>query len=567
MRSVLQCKLQTTRSGRSIGGMSSTAIPDAILVSAFMQQIPDHVYFKDCDSRFVAVSQSLASSLGCSVEDVIGKTDVDFFDSTDARAFRERELQIMSSGEPLIDHVTKHLWPDGRETWSLNIAVAIRNNQGEVIGLFGTNKDITEKKLLEQALIVNQKLVAMTTQAQELAAEARRANQAKSAFLATMSHEIRTPLNGVLGMAGLLLDTRLGAPQRELAETIVNSAQALLGLINNILDFSRIEEGKVEIELIDFELRPLLDEVVRIVVSQARDKDVRVSVQSDPGIPLILRGDAFRLRQALLNLCSNAVKFTQRGDVSVSADIGEHSAQAITITFNVRDTGIGIPADRLQALFHPFSQVDTSTTRRFGGTGLGLSIVRRLAELMGGRVGVESQEGVGSRFWFEVPLLIPAPEQAGQSALSREAELARESHAMPSQQSSVRQRSPERAARRILLVDDNAVNQKVALFTLARLGYRADVAPDGRQAVLAWQRGDYELILMDCEMPVLDGYEATKQIRAQEAAGERHIPIIALTAHAVTGAEAECRAAGMDAYLTKPLIREQLEEQLERFLP
>jgi PAS domain S-box-containing protein len=545
--------------------MSGTAIPDAILVSAFMQQIPDHVYFKDCDSRFVAVSQSLASSLGCSVAEVIGRTDADFFDPTEARAFRERELQIMGSGEPLIDHVTKHLWPDGRETWSLNIAVAIRNNEGEVVGLFGTNKDITEKKLLEQALIANQRLAAMTAQAEQLAAEARQANQAKSAFLATMSHEIRTPLNGVVGMAGLLLDTRLGDSQRELAETIVHSAQALLGLINNILDFSRIEEGKVEIELIDFELRPLLDEVVRIISSQARDKDVRVNVAIDPGIPLVLRGDAFRLRQALLNLCSNAVKFTERGEVAVSADIVERSALDITVTFNVRDTGIGIPADRLHSLFHPFSQVDTSTTRRFGGTGLGLSIVRRLAELMGGRVGVESQESVGSRFWFEVALLIPLQDRAAPSALSRKAELATGTHATPSQGSTIQQRSSERAARRILLVEDNAVNQKVALFTLARLGYRADVAPDGRQAVLAWQRGNYELILMDCEMPVLDGYEATRQIRAEEA-GARHIPIIALTAHAVTGAEAECRAAGMDAYLTKPLIREQLEKQLERFL-
>jgi len=530
-----------------------------------MQQIPDHVYFKDCDSRFVAVSQSLARSLGCSIEEVIGKTDADFFDPSDARAFRERELRIMSSGEPLIDHVTKHVWPDGRETWSLNIAVAIRNNAGEVIGLFGTNKDITEKKLLEQALLANRKLAAMTAQAQALASQARHANEAKSAFLATMSHEIRTPLNGVVGMSGLLLDTRLSEQQRELAETIAHSAQALLGLINNILDFSKIEEGKVEIELVDFELRPLLDVVMRIAASQVRDNDVRLSVATDPQIPPVLRGDAFRLRQALLNLCSNAVKFTQHGCVTVSADVVERSARAITITFNVRDTGIGIPADRLRSLFHPFSQVDTSTTRRFGGTGLGLSIVKRLVELMGGRVGVESQQGVGSRFWFEVPLLIPAQEQDRQSAPAHEAEIASRSDATLSQKSTIRQRSPERATRRILLVEDNPVNQKVALFTLAKLGYRADVAPDGRQAVLAWQRGNYELILMDCEMPVLDGYEATRQIRAEEA-GAQHIPIIALTAHAVTGAEAECRAAGMDAYLTKPLIREQLEEQLERFL-
>ena len=529
--------------------MSSTAIPDAILVSAFMQQIPDHVYFKDRESRFVAVSHSLARSFGCSVEQVVGRTDADFFDPVDARIFRDRELQIMESGEPLIDHVTRHSWPDGRETWSLNIAVAIRNETGEVIGLFGTNKDITEKKLLEQAMVANQKLADMTAQAQQMAAAARSANEAKSAFLATMSHEIRTPLNGVVGMAGLLLDTRLSDTQREFADTIAHSAQALLGLINNILDFSKIEAGKVDLDFSDFELRPLLDEVIRVIAVQVREKSLNVTVATDPTIPRVLRGDACRLRQALLNLCGNAVKFTASGDVAVSAEALARSPESVNVVFNVRDTGIGIPADRLPSLFHPFTQVDTSTTRRFGGTGLGLSIVKRLAELMGGRVGVESREGVGSHFWLEVSLLIPV--QQPQTA--------------PPVRPVVRNRSPERATRRILIVEDNPVNQKVALFVLASLGYRADVVPDGEQAVLAWQRADYELILMDCEMPVLDGYAATRQIRAEEA-GARHIPIIALTAHAVMGAEAECRAAGMDAYLTKPLIREQLEEHLERFL-
>jgi PAS domain S-box-containing protein len=532
---MLHRMLRTIHMPRSIGSMSSTAIPDAILVSAFMQQIPDHVYFKDRDSRFVAVSHSLARSFGCSVEQVLGRTDADFFQPADAQVFRDRELQIMESGEPLIDHVTRHSWPDGRETWSLNIAVAIRNEAGEVIGLFGTNKDITATKLLEQAMLANQKLAS--------------ANEAKNAFLATVSHEIRTPLNGVVGMAGLLLDTRLSDPQRELAETIVQSAQALLGLINNILDFSKIEAGKVDLDLVDFELRPLLEEVMRVITAQAREKGLTLSASTDPAIPRILRGDISRLRQALLNLCGNAVKFTASGDVAVSAEARSRSAQNITIVFNVRDTGIGIPADRLASLFRPFTQVDASTTRRFGGTGLGLSIVKRLVELMGGQVGVESREGAGSHFWFEVSLLIPVQQP----------------ETLQPPQPVVRHRSSERATRRILLVEDNPVNQKVALFVLASLGYRADVVADGQQAVLACQRADYELILMDCEMPVLDGYEATRQIRAGEA-GARRIPIVALTAHAVMGAEAECRAAGMDAYLTKPLIREQLEEQLERFL-
>jgi CheY-like chemotaxis protein len=248
------------------------------------------------------------------------------------------------------------------------------------------------------------------------------------------------------------------------------------------------------------------------------------------------------------------VKFTQRGEVAVSVKVLDRALRSITLSFNVRDTGIGIPADRLEALFYPFSQVDASTTRRFGGTGLGLSIVKRLAELMGGRVGVDSREGVGSTFWFEAQLAIPLPEPDNRHPQTQPAVLL----APPGPLS-------ERAGRRVLVVDDNVVNQKVARHFLGKLGYRADVVHDGREAVLAWQRGDYDLILMDCEMPVMDGYEATRQIRIHEV-GERHIPIVALTAHAVSGAEIKCRAAGMDAYITKPLVREQLAACLERFL-
>jgi len=534
--------------------MTRSTTPDQILVAAFMEQMPDHVYFKDRESRFVAVSRSLARSFGCSIEAVIGKTDADFFDAAQARVFRERELQIMRGDGPIIDQVTRHTWPDGRETWSLNIAVAMRNDVGEVVGVFGTNKDITEKKLLEQALLANRRLEAMTLQAEEMAAAARVANEAKSVFLANMSHEIRTPMNGVMGMAELLLDTQLSAVQREFAHTIVHSARALLALINDILDFSKIEAGKVELEHADFDLPQMLDEVVRLIGVEARAKDLKLSAAVDPAVPRVVSGDPARLRQALLNLCSNAVKFTQRGEVAVSVKVLDRALRSITLSFNVRDTGIGIPADRLEALFYPFSQVDASTTRRFGGTGLGLSIVKRLAELMGGRVGVDSREGVGSTFWFEAQLAIPLPEPDNRHPQTQPAVLL----APPGPLS-------ERAGRRVLVVDDNVVNQKVARHFLGKLGYRADVVHDGREAVLAWQRGDYDLILMDCEMPVMDGYEATRQIRIHEG-GERHIPIVALTAHAVSGAEIKCRAAGMDAYITKPLVREQLAACLERFL-
>jgi len=229
--------------------MKIDAIPDQTLVSAFLAQIPDHVYFKDRESRFVSVSLSLAQSFGCSVEQVLGKTDADFFSEAEARGYRESEVKIMSTGEALIDHVTKHTWPDGRETWSLNIAMPMRNEAGEIVGIFGTNKDITQAKLLEHALEqANHQLEAATQQAKDMAAAAQVANEAKSAFLANMSHEIRTPMNGVIGMAELLLETAMSASQRDYAETILDSARSLLTLINDILDFSKIEAGKIELE-------------------------------------------------------------------------------------------------------------------------------------------------------------------------------------------------------------------------------------------------------------------------------------------------------------------------------
>jgi two-component system sensor histidine kinase/response regulator len=674
--------------------MKTAAIPDQILVSAFMAQIPDHVYFKDRKSRFVSVSRSLAQSFGCSVEEVLGKTDADFFGEAEARAYRERELRIMSTGEALVDHVTKHVWPDGRETWSLNVAMPMRNEAGEIVGIFGTNKDITQAKLLEQALEkANQQLAAATQQAKDMATAAQGANEAKSAFLANMSHEIRTPMNGVMGMAELLLETPLSTSQRDYAETILESARALLTLINDILDFSKIEAGKIELEQTGIDLRETLEDVTRLIAVQAHAKDLEVTAHVDPAVPELVTGDPARVRQILLNLCGNAVKFTERGEVAVSVKLLQGDSERVKLSFTVRDTGIGIPADRIEALFRPFSQVDASTTRRFGGTGLGLSIVKRLVELMDGQLGVESQEGAGSTFWFNItcpvaasserlpraaprllqgqrvlvvddnatnrtvlsaqlrrcgiePVCVSSAEEALKAmaqadASGRAFQIALLDHQMPgcdgaelgqrinanprlaqtrlilltssghrgdghrfaelgfagyllkpvgqrdlidclllalsvrpedwhtqtqpiiTQQQLRAQRGREK--RRILVAEDNTVNQKVAVRTLEKLGYRADVVKDGREAVSAWERGQYDLILMDCEMPVLDGYEATRQIRAQET-GEQHIPIVALTAHAIKGSELKCRAAGMDDYITKPVARERLEACLEHFL-
>ncbi|HEX8160833.1 MAG TPA: response regulator [Pyrinomonadaceae bacterium] len=658
------------------------------ILRAIIEGTTDSVYVKDLGGRYLMINPAGAERLGKPPDEVVGRDDTQLYSPDAARMIIEGERRVMASGRT---QTYEEIGTVAGETRTyLSTKGPYRDPQGNVIGLIGISRDITERKLIEEEL----------AEARDAALEASRM---KSEFLANMSHEIRTPMNGIVGMTGLLLNTKLSRRQREFAADIQSSVDALLTILNDILDFSKIEAGKLKLEEADFDLHALVESVAEFVGRQAQGKGLELAFRIDGEVPARLRGDPGRLRQVLINLLSNAVKFTDLGGVALRVGRAGETRGHVVVRFDVTDTGIGIDASTQRLLFRPFTQADGSAARRHGGTGLGLAISKQIVEYMHGEIGVESAPREGSTFWFTarlgkqtgeaasaaadaaklagVRLLIAGGDEISRKILQEQADswgmqsavaaggaealgmlrrraadgdpfnvaildarmpggdglaLARsvksdpaieatrlvltappDYHADPEQLSDagiiawlakpVKQSqlfaslisvavgdaptSPVYGAEavgadaarhppaddqkllsadrgggaRILVAEDQLVNQKVLLYQLQELGYSADAVRSGRQVLEAIEGEAYDLVLMDCQMPELDGYETTAEIRRREGLS-RHTPVVAVTAHAFESDREKCLAAGMDDYVSKPVNPQTLKTVLERWL-
>ena len=652
------------------------------VLRALIDNVPDFMYVKDAESRFVVANASLARSRELKgPEELLGKTDFDFHPRELAEFYFQDEQNVIRTKQALFNKEEECVDAAGNKSWLLTTKVPLYDKNGQVTGIAGVGRDITKRREAEREM-----------QRAREAAEA--ASQAKSEFLANMSHEIRTPLNGVMGMTDLALDTQLTPEQREYLETVKTSSDSLLTVINDILDFSKIEAGKIDLEAIDFNLRDCLESTLKAMALRADEKGLELLCEVAPEVEEVVRGDSTRLRQVVINLVGNAIKFTDQGEVALKVQVEAQEGQDGMLRFTVADTGIGIPAEKRDLIFAPFSQADTSTTRKYGGTGLGLTISTRLVEMMGGRIWVESEVGRGSQFHFTARLgaadakeikveTIAPPEvlrgvkvllvddnqtnrrilegmlgrwqmhstsvEDGEEALAqlsaaREAgkpfgliltdmhmpkmngftlierirtrpELATATIMMltsaghrgdaarcqelgvaayllkPIRQSELREaiarvlgareqdgaiplitRFSVQDARepssflRVLLAEDNAVNQRLAVRLLEKRGHHVVVVGNGRDALEALEKGSFDLVFMDVQMPEMDGLEATAAIRDKEKSSGLHQPIIALTAHAMKGDREKCLAGGMDGYLTKPIRPPELDGILEEYV-
>ena len=499
----------------------------------------EYIWEVDSEGHYTFLSERVVDVLGYPLEKLIGRHPLSFVPPEDVDEVRSKSEELSRTQKTFRDFQHRMVRADGQIIW-LNInGVPVSNMNGQVSGYRGAGLDITARKRAEEALIQEKE-------------SALAADRAKSEFLAVMSHEIRTPLNSVLGFADLLAESTLEQPQREQLEMIRRSGDALLVLLNDILDFSRIESGKMPIQTSSVDIRACLNDVVNLYGATSQAKGIALRVDVAPDIPHYLCTDPGRLRQILLNLVGNAVKFTPEGEVVVSATLNstDPNNDRPSLLIAVSDSGIGIPPDRVTRLFKPFSQADSSTTRRFGGTGLGLAICKRLAELLGGDVRLERSSSSGSVFALELPM-VAVPE--GQEQTSTRA-------------TDIASGPTGNRAWRILVVEDNKVNRVLTQRMLLSLGFQSDAAENGLKGIQAHAAQPYDIIFMDIQMPVMDGVEASGYLRKRENESPElpHVHIIALTADAMVGDRQRCLEVGMNDYLSKPIRRADLSAALDR---
>lgn len=537
---------------------------------AFLADLPDPMLGVDRKGSILFANPQAERLFGRPRADLVGRHCDDLLVAPSLDG--ERGVGRAAGREALAD-------PDLREMGQAQRLVAIRADGSQApvevtLSLVGTEdglwviaaiRDATERHRAEEAMAAKEEAIRAARDA------ALEASRLKSQFLATMSHEIRTPMNGVLGLTHLLAKTDLDAQQRRYLVSLRDSAENLLGILNDILDFSKVEAGKLELESVDFDLRGELRGVTDLFSSPILEKGLELSVWVSPEVPQVAKGDPVRLRQVLTNLVANAVKFTDRGGVRLRVQPSRPGGVQVPerdgscIRFEVSDTGIGVDPAARPHLLEPFTQADASTTRRFGGTGLGLAICRQLVELMGGTLEFCSVPGAGSTFWFEIPLAAAAGPQAhAQVVRSASRAVPTGGGTAPTGGETGPTGGEAGPVAQVLVVDDSALNQLVAKELLEAWGYRVDVADGGSEAVVAAGQADYDLILMDCLMPAMDGFEAAAKIRAQEPPGQR-TPIVAITAAAMDGERERCLAAGMDDYVTKPIAPNVLASVASRY--
>ncbi len=518
------------------------------LYSSLVENLPVHVLRKDLDGRFVFANRSFCDLVGKPLADIVGRTDFDLFPRALAVKYRHDDRLVVETGE--VFATVEENRRDGENRYMEVRKSPVRDAAGKIVGVQVVFWDVTDRKNAEAALEQERRLLRELTDSLQQAKEAAEAaNRAKSAFLANMSHEIRTPLNAIIGMTELVLKSQVSAQQREFLSTVRDSGEALLSVINDILDFSKIEAGKLALDHQVFDLGKSLGDTMKSFAIRAQQQGLELGCHIRADVPRMVVGDYNRLRQVVVNLVGNAIKFTESGEVALEVGVESVSGEDLILHFIVSDTGIGIPEEKWTSIFEMFEQADNSVTRRHGGTGLGLAITSRLVELMGGRVWVESEIGKGSRFHFIAHLEMAKPEDL---------------EVIPAEPDSLheRQSSPVRNLS-ILLAEDSLVNQKLAVALLEGEGHAVSVAPNGREALAKIESGNFDLILMDVQMPEMDGLEATARIRAAEKQTGAHIPIVAMTAHALRGDRERCLESGMDAYVAKPIRADELFQTIE----